>query len=157
MFRLSILVGKGFTRAQLNADSSLLIGAGADTTAHTLSAMLFYLLHNPRVYDKVAKEVRSNFDSVDEISAYPGSKLTYLPYIKAVIEETLRLSPAAPIHLPRVVLKGGMTIDDEFFPEGTVVGVPSYGKRCPQYKVYLRQLLIAPNTFSDPSKSRILS
>jgi cytochrome P450 len=47
-------------------------------------------------------------------------------YLYACIEETLRRTAPVPSHLPREVLPGGMTIDDQYFPASTVVGVPMY-------------------------------
>lgn len=44
----------------------------------------------------------------------------------ACIEEALRRIAPVPSHLPRVVLSGGMEIDGEHIPHGTVVGVPMY-------------------------------
>ena len=39
---------KGFEKEELDADPSLLIAAGADTTSIMLGAAFFYLLKNPR-------------------------------------------------------------------------------------------------------------
>src|ERR1700712_3488920 len=70
--------GLGFTRAQLHADANLLVAAGADGVAIALSASMFYLLHNPRVLEKLVDEVRTSFDSVDEICL---PKVNTLPYL----------------------------------------------------------------------------
>lgn len=40
-----------------------------------------------------------------------------LPYLNAVIEETLRVYPPVVTHVPRVVPKGGATVDGHFLPE----------------------------------------
>jgi cytochrome P450 len=116
--------GKGFEKQELDADSSLLIAAGADTTSVTLSAAFFYLLQNPRVLEKLTEEVRGAFGDVEEIRG--GAKLNGLSYLRACIDETLRLAPPVPTHLPREVLKDGLQIDGEFFSEGTVVGTSAY-------------------------------
>jgi cytochrome P450 len=116
--------GNGFGKEELDADSSLLIAAGADTTSVTLSAVFFYLLRNPRVLKKLAEEVRGAFADVEEIRG--GPKLNGLAYLRACIDETLRLAPPVPTHLPREVLKGGLQVDGELFPEGTVVGTSAY-------------------------------
>jgi cytochrome P450 len=55
-----------------------------------------------------------------------GARLNSCHYLYACIEETLRRTAPVPSHLPRVVLPGGITIDDQYFSAGTVVGVPMY-------------------------------
>lgn len=64
------------------------------------------------------------FASVDEIRS--GRELSECTYLYACIEETLRRTAPVPSHLPRDVLSGGMEIDGEYLPPGTVVGVPMY-------------------------------
>jgi cytochrome P450 len=116
--------GQGFTTTELNSDASLLIAAGADTTSTTLSAALFYLLHYPAALARATNEARGAFTSVDEICG--GTVLNGLLYLRACIDETMRLSPPVPAHLPREVLSGGLTIDGHYFPKGTVVGTAPY-------------------------------
>jgi cytochrome P450 len=118
------VTGRGFTTTELNSDSSLLISAGSDTLSITLSAALFYLLHYPGALAKVTDEVRSAFTSVEMIRS--GKTLNELVYLRACIDETLRLSPPVPSHLPREVLHGGLTIDGQYLPKGTVVGTAPY-------------------------------
>jgi cytochrome P450 len=124
--------GQGFTNTELNSDASLLISAGADTTSITLSATLFYLLHYPVALERATTEVRSAFTSIDEIRG--GKTLNELIYLRACIDETLRLSPPVPSHLPREVLSGGLTVDRHYFPKGTVVGTAPYAiHHCQEY------------------------
>ena len=112
------------TRAELEADSLSLIGAGADTVATSLSAILFYLSRYPRTLRDAKSEVRTTFRSLEEI--HSGPKMDSCIYLNACIEETLRLSPAVAAPLPREVMKGGIVIDGHYIPEGTVVGVSAY-------------------------------
>jgi cytochrome P450 len=127
------VTGKGFSREQLNVESSLLIAAGADTTSVTLAAAFFYLLHNPSVMDKLVDEVRSAY-TAEEMDQITPAKLVGLPYLRAVIDESLRLSPPVPSLLPREVLKGGIAIDGQYIPKGTIVGVSAYAiHRNPEY------------------------
>ena len=49
-----------------------------------------------------------------------------LPYLEAVINEGLRLHSTAGVGLPRVTPEGGLNVLGKFFPEGTVLSVPSY-------------------------------
>jgi cytochrome P450 len=94
--------------------------AGSDTTSITISACLFYLLHNPATLAALIREIRSTFISASDI--HSGPPLNSCTYLRACIDETLRLSPPVPSHLPREVLPGGLTVDGHFLPEGTVVG-----------------------------------
>ena len=68
--------------------------------------------------------MRSTFADVEDIVL--GPQLTSCRYLRACIDEAMRLAPPVPALLPREVLSGGMTIDGHHFPEGTVVGVPTY-------------------------------
>ncbi|KAK2745928.1 hypothetical protein FQN55_006000 [Onygenales sp. PD_40] len=115
--------GKGLSLPQLRADSALLIAAGTDTTAVTMSASLFYLLNNPSTLKKLTVDVRSTFSSSEQID---GQSVTRLPYLRACVDEALRLAPPIPSHLPREVLASGLVIDDIYIPAGTVVGTSAY-------------------------------
>jgi cytochrome P450 len=114
--------GRGFTHDELSSEASLLISAGSDTTSITLCSTMFYLLHNPRTLQNAVAEVRKSFNSVEDIP----SGIDRLKYLRACIDEALRLVPPVPSHLPREILSGGMTIDGQYFPQGTVVGVSTF-------------------------------
>jgi cytochrome P450 len=113
-----------WSRDDLLSECHLLIIAGSDTTAVTMCGLFFFLTHNPRIYDKLANEIRTTFKSLDEV--VHGPQLHSCTYLRAVIQESLRMSPAGPSELPRVILKGGMTVDGFFYPEGTIVGTPQW-------------------------------
>jgi cytochrome P450 len=103
----------------LRAESSLLIIAGSDTTAVSLSGIFFYLTGNPRQLQKLVDEIRTTFASTDEIVHEP--KLLGCEYLRACIDEGMRLTPSGPCELPREVLRGGILIKGEYCPEGTIV------------------------------------
>jgi len=116
--------GKGFTTPELWGESNLLIIAGSDTTSTALASAFFYLVHNPSALDKLSEEIRSTFGDVEEISS--GPTLNSCTYLRAVIDEAMRLSPPVGGILPREVLPGGLEIDGLFIPEGIIVGTPHY-------------------------------
>ena len=116
--------GKGFTMPELWAESNLLIIAGSDTTSTALASSFFYLVHNPEKLEILAKEIMSTFEDVEDIHSSP--KLNGCVYLRAVIDEAMRLSPPVGGFLPREVLPGGIDIDDMHIPEGFVVGTPHY-------------------------------
>lgn len=110
---------------QFQSEAALLVAAGSDTTSTALSSLLFYLNYYPEVKAKLNAEIRSAFDDVDEIRT--GSQLSSLHYLRACIDEALRMNPPVPSGLAREVLHNGMTLDGELVPEGTIVNVSLYG------------------------------
>lgn len=116
--------GKGFTTPELWGESNLLIIAGSDTTSTALAAAFFYLVHNPEKLEKLSKEIMSTFADVEEIHSSPT--LNGCVYLRAVIDEAMRLSPPVGGILPREVLPGGLDIDGMHIPEGVIVGTPHY-------------------------------
>lgn len=52
-----------------------------------------------------------------------------MEYLSAVINETLRIHPSTGFILERIVPSGGATISDVYLPEGTVVGLNTWGKQ----------------------------
>ncbi|KAK2790035.1 hypothetical protein FQN53_000690 [Emmonsiellopsis sp. PD_33] len=115
--------GKGFTEVQLTSESALLISAGSDTTSISIAAAFFYLLHNPTTLAKLTTTIRSTFTSPDQMN---GRALNNVQYLRACIDETIRLVPAVPHHLPRTVLPGGLVIDENYFPPGTIINAGPY-------------------------------
>ncbi|KAL0468554.1 cytochrome P450 [Neurospora intermedia] len=116
--------GQGFTTPELWGESNLLIIAGSDTTSTAMAATLFYLVRNPTALARVTAEIRSRFASVEDI--HQGPSLQSCTYLRACIDEAMRLSPSVGGLLPREVLPGGITIDGEHVPQGTIIGVPHY-------------------------------
>ncbi|KAL9612278.1 MAG: hypothetical protein Q9167_003101 [Letrouitia subvulpina] len=100
--------------------------AGSETTAISLAAVFYYLIKNPRCYQKLLAElddaVRNG--SVEDrptclVSWAESQKLLYLD---ACIKEAFRLHPAAGLPLERVVPPQGMKICGEQIAGGTIVG-----------------------------------
>lgn len=103
----------GMTDDELNSQAGLLIIAGSETTATLLSGATYYLLTNKVALEKVCDEVRSTFQSEGNITF---TSVTRLPYLNAVIEESLRLYPPVPVTLPRQTLPEGNVVDGHFVP-----------------------------------------
>lgn len=101
----------------------LLVDAGSETTAIALAHLLYYLIKSPACYAKLREEV-STAISGDRIAPYP--KVRNLPYLKACIEESLRLSPPLPRGLERITPPEGAKIMGEFIPGNVGVSVPTY-------------------------------
>lgn len=89
-----------------------------------MAATLFYLVRHPAALAKVTAEIRSKFSDAEAI--HQGPALASLTYLRACIDEAMRLSPSVGGLLPREVLPGGITIDGHVVPAGIVVGTPHY-------------------------------
>ncbi|CAJ2511266.1 Uu.00g068910.m01.CDS01 [Anthostomella pinea] len=97
-----------------------LIVAGTDTTAFSLTYLIYAVLSRPRLQQQLEDEVAALPEG------YRDADLEALPLLSAVIEETLRLYGAAPGMLPRMVPSGGIDLDGHFLPDGTTATTHSY-------------------------------
>ncbi|KAI1060322.1 hypothetical protein LB506_011241 [Fusarium annulatum] len=99
------------------------IAAGSDTTAITLSNILYNLCKHPATMHKLRQELGDARPSGHISNPITFREAQGLPYLQAVIKEGLRLHPAVGFTMPRVVPKGGKRLAGRFFPEGTIVGI----------------------------------
>jgi len=109
----------------LTREASFAIQAGSDTTSGVVIFAFWYLLSNPSMYEKLQAEVDQAVEGSDPDAPFSSSLLAQLPYLNAVVNESLRLGSPFP-GLPRVVSAGGVVIDNVYIPEGTIVGCNPY-------------------------------
>ncbi|CEJ60091.1 hypothetical protein PMG11_08677 [Penicillium brasilianum] len=100
------------------------VTAGSDTTAISLSSIMWYLLQNPDALRKLVAEI-------DDFTARGNGNITFkesqdMPYFQAVMKEALRMHSATGLPMWRVVPAGGAQIGDQFFPGGTIVGANTW-------------------------------
>ncbi|THC90386.1 hypothetical protein EYZ11_010149 [Aspergillus tanneri] len=92
-----------------------------DSSAVTLSAAIFQVSQSPAMRHRLRSElVNYTLDSDD------WSSLMQLPYLTAVVKETLRMYPGLPGLLPRVVPTGGYTVGEQYLPAGTTIAASIY-------------------------------
>ncbi|KAH7322452.1 cytochrome P450 [Stachybotrys elegans] len=109
----------------IEAQASVLILAGSEPSAVAEVAVIHDILSHPGTYQKVRDEVRSLFSTVDAIRLIDVTG--QLPYLDAVLKESLRLHPPLPNGLTRWVSeKDGAFICGQHVPFGTVVSVNHY-------------------------------
>eukprot|EP01018_Ginkgo_biloba_P011309 Gb_11421 [translate_table: standard] len=82
------------TRDSIKALMLDMLSAGVDTSSATLEWAMSELLRNPSVINKVQDELRSVIEPNRRVQE---SDLPCLPYLQAVVKETLRLYPAGPL------------------------------------------------------------
>jgi hypothetical protein len=105
---------KNITNWDVSATAGANIGAGSDTTAISLCNILWHLYRSPHVLQNLRKEIEAS-----NLSSQPSFQTVQrMPYLQAVIKESLRLSPANGLPLWRKVPRGGSVICGQYFPEG---------------------------------------
>jgi cytochrome P450 len=119
--------GQKLSSREMWSEAAFLIPAGGDTTATTMAAVFFYLSRYPECYRTLAHEVRSTFASGSDIKS--GPELAGCKYLRACVDETLRISPPVGTTLWRDIPRDGqgpIFIEDKAIPEGTRIGVNLY-------------------------------
>ena len=120
-FFAKMLQSKDLSDVVIEIEAANITVAGSDTTANTLTYLIWIILKHPEVHTRVMQEVSGLVEPFtdDHIA-------TKLPYVGWVIEETLRLYGAVPNSLPREVPPGGREMLGYFVPGGTTVSAQSY-------------------------------
>ncbi|KAJ8065674.1 hypothetical protein OCU04_006346 [Sclerotinia nivalis] len=119
--------GEGMRLRDIWSEAAFFMPAGGDTTSTALSAAFFYLSRYPDCYQKLASQIRRTFTNGEEIKS--GPKLNSCSYLRACIDETLRLSPPISTTLWRDLPstdKQPFIIDGHVIPPGTQLGVNIY-------------------------------
>ena len=106
------------TRSEIIGTSRVMLVAGSETTATLLSGATYHLLQNPSIMRRAQSEVRATFKDADDITLRSVSTQGLLPYLEAVLQESLRCRPPVPATLPRKIGSSGAVIDGSFVPEG---------------------------------------
>ncbi|KAE9362911.1 cytochrome P450 family protein [Stipitochalara longipes BDJ] len=129
---------KILSRAEVHSNAFILIMAGSETSATMLSGCVYYLCKSASAMQKITSEIREAFATQEEIKF---ANAATLPYLAAVIEESLRMYPPVVTSLKRVSPVGGATVDGHFIPENTLLA-------CHHYASYhSRSNFVRPNEF----------
>lgn len=107
------------TGKSLKEEAQVLLFAGSDTVGNALTIGVFNIIERPGVYAKLVAELKEAWPVLKDAPSYQD--LEKLPYLTAIIKESLRYSHGAVSSLPRIVPASGMTISGKFIPGGTVV------------------------------------
>jgi cytochrome P450 len=100
--------------------------AGSDTTAISLSSIMWHLLSYPETLHKLRSEI-DEFTTSGRCGSTPSfSETLKMPYFQAVMKEALRMHAATGLPMWRTVPDGGAEIQGRIFPAGTVVGINTW-------------------------------
>ncbi|KAL8245834.1 hypothetical protein R6Q59_007050 [Mikania micrantha] len=118
--------------------------AGTDTTTSTLEWAMAELLHNPHTYKKLQTELKTVVSCAEKLEEKHIEKL---PYLKAVIKETLRLHPPLPFLVPHKAMESCTMLDYNIPKETQVlVNVWAIGR---DPRIWEDALVFKPDRFLD--------
>lgn len=103
------LVVHGFSSVVANSQAATLV----------LASITYLLLMNKRAMARLIAEIdEKQFESATDVTV---ETTNVMPYIDAVINETLRINHPTPTTLPRVIPEGGKVVMGRYLPAGVSV------------------------------------
>lgn len=123
---LNHFISKGLSQLQCEVEANLQIVAGSDSTTTVLRSALFLLISTPIAYNTLRQEI-DLATAAGTLTSPPGvtkyTECLKLPYLSAVIWETLRLFPPLFGLKSKLSPPGGETFKGVFYPPGTQVAI----------------------------------
>jgi cytochrome P450/nitrite reductase/ring-hydroxylating ferredoxin subunit len=114
--------GKHLTDEEVSSNVFSILLAGEDSTANSIAWALHFMTMFPDVQEKMQNEVDSIYVGDSVLGSFDS--LQQLPYIEAVIYETLRLRPVLPI--VQLCANEDIVIKNIKVPKGTNIQLPIY-------------------------------
>ncbi|KZP31904.1 cytochrome P450 [Athelia psychrophila] len=111
------------SRTSLIHESENLLSAGSDTVGITATVGTFHVLSNERIQRLLVQELTQAWPEL--ASPMSLAKLEKLPYLTAVIKESLRMSGGVLSPLPRIVRPNSTVVAGVTVPAGTSISICS--------------------------------
>ncbi|KAJ8041177.1 Cytochrome P450 27C1 [Holothuria leucospilota] len=114
-----LLASEKLSRKEIYSNACELLLAGVDTTSNSLAWALYELSRHPEAEERL-------FDEVDSVmregpsSTASHKELAKMPFLKAIMKETLRLYPVVPAN--NRILEKDVVIGGYHIPKKTVIG-----------------------------------
>lgn len=97
--------------------------AGADTTAIAINSIIYHLTRTPTAYSRLTAEIDFAVHSGRLTVPAAYADAIQLPYLKACVNEGMRLHPSVGFTMPRTVPAGGALISGVHLPAGSRIGI----------------------------------
>ncbi|KAJ2934996.1 hypothetical protein H1R20_g2118, partial [Candolleomyces eurysporus] len=139
-----------FTEEIIRNTAGSLFTAGSDTTVSAIASCILGLLE----YPEVLKKAQAQIDTVVKPGQLPDLEdEPSLPYITAIVNETLRWRDVAPIAIPHL-----LTAEDEYrgyrLPAGAII-VPNVWAMLHDETVYPDPFTFNPDRFISPETGQV--
>jgi cytochrome P450 len=113
-------------KEEVLVEATVVLGAGADTTSHAIQGVLGDLVMHPDLVPKIQSEIDQAYKDLGLTTN--GTEISYndatkLPYLAAVIKESIRLSPSFVYQIPRFTPAEGLKIGPHHLPKGLYAGI----------------------------------
>ncbi|KAF2154549.1 cytochrome P450 monooxygenase [Myriangium duriaei CBS 260.36] len=110
---------------EIVAEISIMANAGSATTAIAVTNVMYQLIKHPEIMAKLREELDHSLgdDDTDASGVVSYDSVKHLPYLRACLDESLRLFPPTPQNLPRETPPEGAYVDGQFIPGGTSVSI----------------------------------
>lgn len=99
------------------------MNAGSVSTAIAINNVLYLLLKHPAALAKLRQELDENLDGEVVV---PFDRVKHLPYLRACLDEAMRVFPPTPFALPRKTPPEGTQIMGQHIAGNTTVSMSSY-------------------------------
>ncbi|OKL63057.1 hypothetical protein UA08_01910 [Talaromyces atroroseus] len=114
--------------SRLKDEALIVVGAGTLSTSWALCVAIYYLLVSPNLLSKLKQELKAAIP--DRNQPIPLAQLEQLPYLKATVQEALRMSNGVATRLQRISPDKHLIFPDSsgktwIIPPGTPVGMTS--------------------------------
>ncbi|CAN6466347.1 unnamed protein product [Victoria cruziana] len=143
LISLELPDGRNLDDSEMVTLCSEFLNAGVDTTATSLEWLMANLVKNPEIQAKLYQEIASVVSNDQELSE---EHLLQMPYLKAVIMETLRRHPPGHFVLPHAVLKDDASLGGYVIPKNATINFMT-GEMGLDEKVWKDPLEFRPERF----------
>lgn len=109
----------GFSDDDLVNQLMTFLAAGHETTASALTWATYLLCKHPDAQQRLREEIRASLPSLESDESISALDIDKLPYLNAVLNETMRVLPPVPLTLREA--SHDTTIQGHFVPAGTSI------------------------------------
>ncbi|RDW78675.1 cytochrome P450 [Aspergillus mulundensis] len=135
---------------EILGDVGAVIDAGADTTAIALTQVMELLIRHPAHLKTLREEVDAVFEN-ETVALF--DKVRNLPFLRACLDEAMRIIPPTSAGLPRRTPPEGAMILGEWIPGNTSVSMTAYATHHDP-NVFLNPEEFNPHRWMDPAERK---